>query len=341
MPLARLFKHVAMVSFAGLTAIVLAAPAAANISCGGSSLWKATPAAVRQQLTAQAHSEPFPVGRYFRIERGNQVSYLLGTVHVPPIKQLRLPNFVIDQVGKSGAVYLEKSPKEFAAFEKRLKTDPLYAMAGGMNGLSQYFTPQQWAVVLNSTVDAGLKRGFADTLNPWFLYDRIEGLGCGQDNGTFQLSLDERVMRAAQNRKIPMAGLETPEKVDRYYQALSIGTIVTMMKSLPPQNPNFPHGPVGKGVIELLAAEEIVLAQRFDEWVESQYLDTNGIRLRADFRDRKILLARNQAWMPTLTAAFNAGGAFVAVGAAHLNGRYGLLAMLQKKGFKITRIALN
>ena len=318
-----------------------ALPAEAGISCNGASLWPRISEATRQQLIAAAHREPFPAGRYFRIERGGRVSYILGTIHVPPIRQLSIPSFVLGQIGKSRVVYLEKTLKEFAAFEARLKNDPSYAIAQGLNGFSRYFTAAEWKVVQDSVVDAGMKRGYADTFNPWFLYDRIEGIGCSMDYGGFRMSLDERVIKEAARQKIPMGGLETPEIVDAYYRALPLANLVAMTKALPPQNPKYPHGPVGKAQIDLLASEEIVLATLFRDWVDQQYLDANGVRLRAAFREQKIVLARNQAWMPTLTTAFNTGGAFVAVGAAHLNGRYGLLEMLRRKGFTITRVALK
>jgi len=90
----------------------------------------------------------------------------------------------------------------------------------------------------------------------------------------------------------------------------------------------------------LLVSENVELTQVFIDYVDRQIPNRRGVELLARFRDQKILLARNKAWTPTLTRALSAGGTFVAVGAAHLGGKYGLLPMLQRKGFKITRIPL-
>jgi uncharacterized protein YbaP (TraB family) len=49
---------------------------------------------------------------------------------------------------------------------------------------------------------------------------------------------------------------------------------------------------------------------------------------------------RNLAWMPALRKALDAGDAVVAVGAAHLPGRDGLIELLQKDGYQIRETIL-
>jgi len=53
----------------------------------------------------------------------------------------------------------------------------------------------------------------------------------------------------------------------------------------------------------------------------------------------KLLYARNQAWVKPLSEAMAAGGAFVAVGAGHLGGDRGLLALLEKQGYTSRRVS--
>lgn len=310
-------------------------------TCKGASLWNSLPGGTKQQLMAAANKQPYATGRFYKIERGGRVSYILGTIHVPPIKQLKLPAHVMQKVQKSKLVYLEKSNKEFKAFAAMTRQNPGYYRAGGLTSFSKYFTAAQWAQVRSALVAAGWKKGAAETLHPWVILDQIEGLGCGQDNESFQLSLDARVMRVADRYKIPMIGLETPAKVDAHYRALSQSNIADMIKSLPIMDPKYPHGGMGKSIIGLLASENIVLTYVFEDYIARSNPNQRGVRLRKDFLDKKILYARNKAWMPALTRALDAGGAFVAVGAAHLGGRYGLLPMLQQKGYKISRIPLG
>ena len=53
----------------------------------------------------------------------------------------------------------------------------------------------------------------------------------------------------------------------------------------------------------------------------------------------RLLVNRNRNWLPTLDALLNRKGrAFVVVGAAHLVGRDGLLAMFKAKGYKVEQL---
>lgn len=52
---------------------------------------------------------------------------------------------------------------------------------------------------------------------------------------------------------------------------------------------------------------------------------------------RILIRERNAAWMPRLTAELNKGNAVVAIGAAHLPGTDGLLALLTRAGYRVQR----
>ena len=53
----------------------------------------------------------------------------------------------------------------------------------------------------------------------------------------------------------------------------------------------------------------------------------------------RLLVNRNRNWLPRLDALLTRNGrAFVVVGAAHLVGPDGLLAMLKAKGYKVDQL---
>jgi uncharacterized protein YbaP (TraB family) len=55
--------------------------------------------------------------------------------------------------------------------------------------------------------------------------------------------------------------------------------------------------------------------------------------------EHDLLWSRNQAWIPLLTPMLDAGGAFITVGADHLRGERGVIALLQATGFAPERVA--
>uniref|UniRef100_UPI0025C0258B TraB/GumN family protein n=1 Tax=Cecembia sp. TaxID=1898110 RepID=UPI0025C0258B len=54
----------------------------------------------------------------------------------------------------------------------------------------------------------------------------------------------------------------------------------------------------------------------------------------------EILDNRNRAWIPTLEELFKEGASFVAVGAGHLPGELGVIALLQQKGYSVEAVAM-
>ena len=54
----------------------------------------------------------------------------------------------------------------------------------------------------------------------------------------------------------------------------------------------------------------------------------------------EILDNRNRTWIPTLEELFKQGASFVAVGAGHLPGELGVIALLQQKGYSVEAVAL-
>ncbi|MBS3928481.1 MAG: TraB/GumN family protein [Sphingomonadales bacterium] len=67
--------------------------------------------------------------------------------------------------------------------------------------------------------------------------------------------------------------------------------------------------------------------------------ETDGQLAREPVLREALLVGRNRAWTERLTTMLKAGGRpFVAVGTAHLVGKDGLPAMLEARGYKVTRL---
>ena len=55
----------------------------------------------------------------------------------------------------------------------------------------------------------------------------------------------------------------------------------------------------------------------------------------------ELIDARNKNWAKEMPAIMKANSVFFAVGAGHLPGKMGVLALLKAKGYKVTPVALN
>jgi uncharacterized protein YbaP (TraB family) len=56
--------------------------------------------------------------------------------------------------------------------------------------------------------------------------------------------------------------------------------------------------------------------------------------------DAYLLNARNVTFANTAEAELQKGGVFMAVGASHIAGEAGMVALLQRRGYRVTRIPL-
>lgn len=70
-----------------------------------------------------------------------------------------------------------------------------------------------------------------------------------------------------------------------------------------------------------------------DEVGISRYLQSCETKKAVEIMDRRTL-----SWMSKIDESFSKGDSFAVVGAGHLFGNQGVLTMLEKKGFKVTRI---
>jgi uncharacterized protein YbaP (TraB family) len=71
--------------------------------------------------------------------------------------------------------------------------------------------------------------------------------------------------------------------------------------------------------------------------------DSATLKYLALFDDSNdvMLKQRNRAWMPAIRKEIAAGNAFIAFGAAHLYGEFGILPMLAREGYRIEHIEID
>lgn len=75
-----------------------------------------------------------------------------------------------------------------------------------------------------------------------------------------------------------------------------------------------------------------------DDDMRADLLAAGYSKQELDQFDEEMVFRRNADWIPKLDKIFAAGNAFIAVGADHLSGPRGLVALLEKRGYKLTRI---
>ncbi len=259
--------------------------------------------------TREQHYRPF---LYQVRSPDGKVSYLLGTMHLGFDYQ-KLPDYVWQHLAAS----------KRAVFETDART-----MGDAVGARSKLPDDQKLSALLGDDLWASVRAALpgvpAETLDhlaPWMvvsvllarLYPTV-------------LPVDLAVMREAERDHLELVFLEPVElQIDLLAQAAGKETIAALVDE--------------HSVMRGLYADAANAYQSGDlDALMKATQDPRSAEGGAATLD-KLLYARNQAWVKPLSAAMAPGGAFIAVGAGHLGGERGLLALLEKQGYTSQRVS--
>ena len=138
----------------------------------------------------------------------------------------------------------------------------------------------------------------------------------------------ERVLAARYRRRDkPVIGLETPARQFTYFDQLDEADQRAMLESVIADADNAPR-----------AYRDMVTAWLKGEPEKLAEAANRGLLQRPQIRER-ILVRRNRDWAAQIEDLLNLGARpFVAVGAAHLAGDDSVQALLEAKGYRVTRV---
>ena len=145
--------------------------------------------------------------------------------------------------------------------------------------------------------------------------------------------LDHRLMGIAEAAGVPTGSLEPFDTIFRVFGSEKLETQVEMMTL---------------GLVDPARAEDVfasTTALYFEEQTAASWeLSRLTAEIPAEQRDalfaqmqQELLTQRNRSWLPVILEQEQASTLVVAVGAAHLPGQDGVLALLAGAGFTLTR----
>lgn len=238
-----------------------------------------------------------------------QPSYLFGTMHMMCEADFAMPNRVKKALAQSQKLVLEldmDDPAELAAMQKMVMSDV---------PLSKTLTPEEYQkldAILKKSVGVGASTFENYTLVSILSVVIIKALNCAPKS--FELEFSQM---AAQN-KMEVLGLE---KV-----AEQIAT--------------FDHSYTNAELIEQLEYYDTAFLKEMTKIYVSQNLnDLYAMIIDEKFMDANaksfLLDQRNENWVKQMPTLMQKQSAFFAVGAGHLVGEKGLLALLTKAGYTV------
>lgn len=272
-------------------------------------------------LPAHGRSERFARGLLWRVAKhGVPASHVFGTLHVPDPRLAELPATVRRRFDAARSLMLEFVPDPYSR-ERFLEA----AMFLDRQTLEEKIGAEDFERAVEQLAPIGLSREVVNKLKPWGVLLNLRApQGAGQG-----APLDSRLLELARERRLPLHQIEEVEEQVFTFDEFPMDSQVALLK----------HSLAHRAELLELAARTLdaYLARDLERiW-----------RLREQFVARHPEIAAHQAVMTkrvvydrSVVMAFRMqrqlrrGAAFVALGALHLYGDKGVLALLEQDGYR-------
>ncbi|HMK81205.1 MAG TPA: TraB/GumN family protein [Xanthobacteraceae bacterium] len=272
----------------------------------------------------------------WRIERkGVPTSYLFGTIHSTDERVTTLSPAVTAAFNASRTVALEIVERPAESGEPPLKA--LLAANGfyaGGNGLKDVLTSVEMTALGRTLAAEGIPQNATHLLRPWFAALALAIPVCEKQRAaTGLLPLDKRLERDGKAQGKQVVGLETMEFQFNAIMGLPEDVQVSFLKAT--------VATLGQrdDALEVLhqayLRRDLAIAMPFTKRIiERAGYDSAAI----DVIERDIAIKRNYGMREAARPLLRQGSAFIAVGALHLLGKEGLVALLRADGYSVTPV---
>ena len=252
--------------------------------------------------------------------------YLAGSIHMLTPNAYPL-NPAFDTAFKDTDLLVEEVDlAEMTAPESQMRI-LMRGRLGEGQSFDKLVSPATLALLNKSLAPLGPAGEVLKQFKPWMLAISLESIELQKSGFDPNLGLDKHFYDLAQETHKEVQGLETVE-----YQ-LSLFDEMTQ-----DQQDRFLAD-----TLKELATEQANVGKLATAWKTGDTATVESIGL-ADLKSdpvmyRRLLVERNRNWLPKIEALFSRSGrAFVIVGASHVVGPDGLLAMLKAKGYTLEQL---
>ncbi|TKT94091.1 TraB/GumN family protein [Dyadobacter frigoris] len=246
-------------------------------------------------------------------------SYLFGTIHLICPADFLLSDSLKNAVSKTRQLALEIDMDDPGLMGAMTKT---MFMADGKT-LQGILTEKQYTQLSQFYKDSlGMDIISFGRAKPFMMMGPMFNKILGCEPQSYEISL----MGLAVKQKSEVIGLETIEEQMAIFDTIPYNRqaemLLTMIEKLPETKSEF------HDLVELYKKQDL----------QSLYNLTLKSEFGMDGQDEVMLFQRNQNWIKRIDKIVHEKPTFIAVGAAHLGGEKGVIALLRKDGFKIRAV---
>jgi uncharacterized protein len=322
-------------------ALMLAAPtpllAETAPTCGGHDLAERAAAFPQALKSAEAARRDWLVngqGLLWRIDKpGVAPSYLFGTIHATDERAIALAREAATNVRGAKVVATELGgPLDKSMVAEIGANLMVKAVARDVDTFAPIASPEDRATVEKFLAERGINAALAHHLKLWFLAAATVEPPCEIQRQSMDLPVvDNLIAETAKDLGVKVAAIETMEEQSDILSSVDPSLAATLLVSAATKP----------------ALNDDVYATLLDFYAQKRpvetlpVIDASGVltKKEIDAEDEfsvHLLGGRNGLMAERIQPMIDDGGAFIAVGALHLSGKGGLVALLRERGLTLT-----
>lgn len=260
----------------------------------------------------------------WKVSKGNDFIYVAGTVHLLPVNEYPLPSSFTDAYRQADSLVFEAPLPETMAEQQQMLATLQYP-AG--QTLSKHLKPAVRSELTQYLQELGVPMAMIDGYKPGFVALQLTLLEMSKA-GLSGDGVDKHFLTQAQSTRKPLHYLETLE-----FQ-------INLIAKLGAEDPDaFIKMSLAEAKDSSAMLKKLIKAWRAGDmdFIEREVL--NKAKKDDEATYRMMFADRNQRWLPQLQQMFQQPEhELVLVGAAHLPGDEGVLALLRQSGFTLQQM---
>ena len=269
----------------------------------------------------------------WKVEKaGTPSSYLFGTMHLSDVRITALPPKVLEALSASKFLVLEVGDLSPGALAAAMLTSPADLIYSDGRTLSGQLTPEEFAKVKAIVTSSGMPGDFANMLKPWLVSTLLSVSECERKQvAAGRKVLDMKLAEEAKKLALPVKGLESIEQQLAALSGVPDDQQLQMLRVALKFSDRTDD--LMETMLQLYLKRDMGAAMPFQLALAAQM----GVPATAFDGFQKLLLTdRNAHMSKTAQPLLKEGKAFIAVGALHLPGKGGLVALLREAGYTVT-----
>lgn len=283
-------------------------------------------AALAGGMPALAWAAParFDRGLLWRVsKRGVAASHVYGTIHVADGRLDALPEPVSRAFAGARSLMLEFVPDAYSR-ERFLEA----AMFLDGRTLEQAIGAEDFEHALEHLAPIGLPREFVNKLKPWGVLINLRNPKGGGGS-----PLDTRLLELAEGRRMPVSQIEGVEEQIFTFDEFPMDSQIALLKHSLAHRDELIE--IAERTLDAYLRRDLAAIWRLREAFAIRHPQ---IAAHQALLTKRVVLDRSVVMAFRMQRELRRGNAFVALGALHLYGAKGVLALLHDDGYRAARV---